>query len=171
MRRTLENLSRDAELNLCDRCKPVYRSLIEPGVRELIITRFDDWRETESAITQMVMKHRGVFKTDVWVISLGEWNDEYKSDVDRDQFLKIKKWSFQGKIDYLKKHGILPEVCYRLIDLARDRRNNLHEHPLVYRFTDEDLDLFYLCNGVSSNLKLNMAINSHEDIKQITRKN
>jgi hypothetical protein len=165
MRKTLEKLRRDVELNICERCYQVYLQFIEPNVRELIVKRLDDWRSTESIITQMVMKHRGVFKNDMWVISIREWDDKYHEDVDRDLFYQTKKWSFWKKIKYLKKNKILPEVCYNLFDIARDRRNNIHEDPLAFRFTEEDLDLFHLCHGILDNLQQVMRFNWSEDIK------
>ena len=169
MRKTLDQLRSMAKLNMSEKCYQTYLSLIEPGVRELIITRFDDWRETESAITQMVMKHRGVFKTDMWIISLGEWREEYNEDVDRDLFNEIKKRPFKWKIDYLRKNNLLLESCYNLLDLARERRNNFHEHPLAYRFTEEDLDLFDLCHSVSANLQNLMRFNLPDDARARAR--
>ena len=166
MRRTLEQLRRDVKLNLCDKCYQVYLSFIEPGIRELIITRLDDMKSMESIITQMVMIHKGVFKTDMIFISIGKWDDKLHEDVHKDLFYEIKKWRFKRKIDYLKKVLILPESCYTLIDKARDRRNLIHEHPLVYTFTDEDLDLFSQAHNVSANLLQVMRAKFPENVKQ-----
>jgi len=166
LRRTLEHLRRDVKLNLCDKCYQVYIGFIEPGIRELIVKRLDDWRSTESSITQMVMKHKGVFKTDMIFVSIGKWDDKYHEDVHKELFFKIKKWGFKRKIEYLKKEHILPEPCFTLLDKARDRRNLIHEHPLVYRFTDEDLELFSQAHNVSANLLLVMRAKFPENVKQ-----
>ena len=166
MRRTLEQLRRDVELNLCDKCYPKYLGFIEPGIRELIVTRLDDMKSMESIITQMVMIHKGVFKKDIVFISIGKWDDKFHEDVHKDLFYDIKKWGFKRKIDYLKKVHILPESCYKLLDKARDRRNLIHEHPLVYKFTDEDLELFSQAHNVSANLLLVMTAKFPENIKQ-----
>lgn len=168
---TLEQLRLDAELNLCEKCYGVYLSFIEPNIRELIVKRLDDWRSTESDITQMVMKHRGVFKTDVWIIFIGEWDDKYHEDVDKDLFYKTKKWPVWKKIKYLKNNELLPEACYRLLDKARERRNMIHEDPLVYRFTDKDLDLFSQAHNVSAILLQVMRTNLPEDIQERMIKN
>jgi hypothetical protein len=166
LRRTLEQLRRDVKLNLCDKCYQVYLGFIEPGIRELIVTRLDDMKSMESIITQMVMVHKGVFKTDMIFISIGKWDDKLHEDVHKDLFYEIKKWRFKRKIDYLKKVLILPESCYTLIDKARDRRNLIHEHPLVYKFTDEDLELFSQAHNVSANLLRVMRAKFPEDVKQ-----
>ena len=166
MERTLEQLRRDVELNLCDKCYKKYLGFIEPRIRELIVTRLDDMKSMESIITQMVMMHKGVFKTDMIFISIGKWDDKYHEDVQKELFHKIKKWPFKSKIDYLKKVHILPESCYILLDKARERRNLIHEHPLVYKFTDEDLELFSQAHNVSANLLLVMTAKFPEDVKK-----
>lgn len=120
----------------------------------------------ESNITQMVMIHQGVFKTDIIFISTGKWDDKIHEDVDKDLFYKIKKWGFKRKIDYLKKMLILPESCYTLIDKARERRNLIHEDPLVFEFTDNDLELFSQAYAVSDNLLQAMRTKFPEDVKQ-----
>ncbi len=166
MERALEQLRRDVELNLCDKCYPKYIAFIEPRIRKFIITRLDDMRSMESIITQMVMIHKGVFKTDMIFIAIGKWDDKFHEDVHKDLFFKIKKWSFKRKIDYLKKMLILPESCYTLIDKARERRNLIHEDPLVYTFTDKDLELFSQAHNVSANLLRVMIGKFPEDVKQ-----
>ena len=148
----LEPLHQMVKLNFCDKCYPKYLAFIEPGIQQLLLDYFDDWRFTESCVTQMVMVHKGVFKTDLHFIAIGEWDDRFHKDVDKDLFDHIKGWNFQWKIDYLKKHKILPEQCYKLLNVAREKRNLLHEHPFVYTFSNEDRTLFSICNAVSSNL-------------------
>jgi hypothetical protein len=166
LERTLEQLRRDVELNLCDKCYPKYLGFIEPRIWKLIITRLDDMRSMESIITQMVMIHKGVFKTDMIFISIGKWDDKFHEDVHKDLFYDIKKWRFKWKIDYLKKVKILPEPCYTLLDNARARRNLIHEDPMVYMFTDEDLELFSQAHNVSANLLQIMRSKLPEDVKQ-----
>jgi len=166
LRRTLEQLRRDVELNLCDKCYPKYLGFIEPGIRELIVTRLDDMKSMESIITQMVMIHKGVFKTDMIFIAIGKRDENNHEYVQENLFHKIKKWPFQTKIDYLKKAQILPESCHTLLDKARERRNLIHEHPLVHRFTDEELELFSQAHNISANLLRVMTVNFPEDVKQ-----
>ena len=162
----LEQLRRNVKLNVCDKCYQVYLSFIEPGIRKLILTRLNDMRSMESNITQMVMIHKDVFKTDVIFVSIGKWDDKFHEDVHKDLFYKIKKWGFKKKIDYLKKMLILPESCYALIDKARERRNLIHEDPMVYGFTDKDLELFSQASAVSDNLLSAMRTKFPEDVKQ-----
>ncbi len=166
MERTLEQLKRDVKLNLCDQCYPQYLAFIEPRIRKFIVTRLDDMRSMESFITQMVMIHKGVFKKDLIFISIGKWDDKFHEDVHKDLFYKIKKMGFKRKIDYLKKVKILPESCYLLLDIARGRRNLIHEDPLVYTFTDEDLEIFSQAHNVSANLLQVMWGKLPEDVKQ-----
>ncbi len=166
MERTLEQLRRDVKLNLCEKCYPQYLGFFEPRIRKLIVTRLDDMRSMESIITQMVMIHNGVFKKDMVFISIGKWEDKFHEDVHKDLFYEIKKWRFKRKIDYLKKVKILPESCYTLLDIARDRRNLIHEDPLVYKFTDNDLELFSQAHNVSANLLQVLRSKLPEDVKQ-----
>ena len=114
--------------------------MIEPGIRPLL-QPLSDWRETESMITQMVMKHKGVFKGDLIFISIDEDIDEkFSNEVDVEAFNKIKKWSIKRKFDYLLKHGILQNSSYEFLNKVREIRNKIHEP--FYNFSEKDMTLF-----------------------------
>lgn len=142
---TVEHLRKLAEWNLCDRCFQKYKAFLEPTIQSkiqsLLLTPLADWTETESEITQMVMKNEGVFKTESIIISLGVDEKENIAVVDVKAFRKIEKWRFIDKIKYLHKNGILQNSSYQLLDKARKTRNKLHN---LIAFTEQDYTLFRL---------------------------
>jgi len=152
--RTLEQLRKDAELNLCDRCYQVYLAMIEPSIKVLMESRLSDWRFTETDITQMVLFYRGAFKTDTWaeVTRDEEWGDVHYELMDKEIFDKTKKMFYGQKIAYLRDAKKIPESCYQLFKEAGKRRNMFHESPLIYNFPEEDLNLFHLCFSISTTL-------------------
>jgi hypothetical protein len=99
--RTIEDLRRFAELNLCKDCFQKYTMLIEGTIKNWLSQPISDWRQAESYVTQMVMKTKGVFKGKTIIISLDEGDEEKCADeVDVKAFGEIKKWTFKWKIDF-----------------------------------------------------------------------
>jgi len=134
---SIEELRKLAELNLCDKCKPVYSSLIEPGVVQITRSYFNDWKNIEWRITSMVMKLEGVYKTGQIIIVLEPKEaKKYNHEVDYEKFKKIERYGFKEKINYLKKKGILKEHSYKLLDLVRARRNKIHKPFSQFSGTD-----------------------------------
>jgi hypothetical protein len=154
MVRTLEQLRKDAELNLCERCYRVYLAMIEPNIKVLIESRLHDWRFAENDITTMVLHHKGAFKTDAWAEAsrYEEWGDLHHELMDKTIFDKTKKMRFSDKIAYLRDTERIPESCYQLFKEAGNRRNMIHESPMIYNFPEEDLNLFHLCFTISTTL-------------------
>ena len=150
---TVEHLRKMVELNFCNGCFEKYKAFIEPTIQSTIQSLLSrplaDWIETESEITQIVMKNKGIFKGNVIVTSLG--NDESKSAdmVDVKAFKQIKKWTFKNKIDYLHSEGILQNYSYELLDKARDTRNHLHD---LIAFSEQDYTLFRLAFIVTNQI-------------------
>ena len=90
------------------------------------------FRQAESQITQIVMKTKGVFKGNTWVLSFNKSEEEKAADyIDVKAFRKIEKMGFKDKIDYLHKNGILQDSSYRLLDKAREARNKIHVEPIL----------------------------------------
>ncbi|MEE9586033.1 MAG: hypothetical protein V3W09_03950, partial [Nitrososphaerales archaeon] len=71
----------------------------------------DDWRNVEAYITQMIMKHEGLFKNDPSLIDILETEyDEFMEVVDVKLVERIKKrWSCKNKLKYLLNENIIPE--------------------------------------------------------------
>lgn len=168
MVRTLEQLRRDAELNLCDKCYKKYLAFIEPNIKVLIESRLHEWRFTETNITTMVLWHRDAFKTDTWaeVARNEEWGDLHHEIMDKEAFDKTRKMTYGQKIDYLKKKHVIPDACYQLFKEAGNRRNLIHESPMIYNFPEEDLNLFYISYSISSTLIQMIRFNLPEEIKE-----
>jgi len=137
---SLKSLRRLAELNLCDECYPKYLGLIEGNVERMLLDSLYDWRSAESIVTQMVMRHKGIFKTRTTIISLGDNPSEDLVDVK--EFKEVEFWDFARKLDYLRNNRILPDDCYKALKIANRVRNKLHTDPMAFRFSERDLQLF-----------------------------
>jgi len=149
--RTIQDLRKLAELNLCSDCFLKYKALIEPNVKQWLFKPLSDWRTVESYVTQMVMKIKGVFKGELIFISLDEGDDEkYADEVDAKAFRKIKKWSFKRKIDFLHKNGILQDSSHRFLDKVREVRNTIHDE--FVELSEKDLTLFYMASAITSQI-------------------
>lgn len=142
---TVEHLRKMVELNFCDKCFQKYKEFIEPTIQStiqaLLLRPLNDWIETESEITQIVMKNKGVFKGTAIVLFLGKNENKFADMVDVKAFKEIKKWNFKRKIDYLHASDVLQDSSYELLNKARETRNRLHD---LIVFTEEDYALFHL---------------------------
>ena len=129
-----------AKLNFCKECYAKYTAFIEPNIRPLS-QPLPDWRGAESTLTQLVMKHKGVFKGDVIFIAIdNDMDEKWPGQVDVIAFKEIKKWSLKRKLDYLRRHGILQNASYAFLNKVREIRNKIHEE--FYDFSEEDMTLF-----------------------------
>ncbi|MGI0022098.1 MAG: hypothetical protein ACRD9Q_04470, partial [Nitrososphaeraceae archaeon] len=83
MMTTLDQLRANAMLNLCENCKKVYDWLIAPGIKSILENYLKDWQNIESTVTQLVMKHKGIFKTK-WIFDVKDSDniENYSNDVD-----------------------------------------------------------------------------------------
>ncbi len=116
------------------------------------------------------MKNEGVFKSDLIFINLGDDSEnKFVDQVDIKKFKEIKFWKFKKKINNLHDKGILPNSCYRLFDYAREIRNLQHEHPLVYPFSEKDLQLFEYTHRIASQLYNIMTSEQQEKINDKLR--
>jgi len=135
---TIEDLRMMAKLNFDSECYKKYLALIEPGIKSMFKNYFSGWKNLESTVNQMVMKHKGIFKTDLIVISIDSKADEQYVDIE--DFNKIKNLSFKQKIDYLHKNDILGNSSFKLLDLLRKKRNQIHEPGI--NFSEQELAEF-----------------------------
>jgi hypothetical protein len=151
--KTIEDLRRFAELNLCKDCFYKYKALIEPTIENWLSKPLSDWRQTESYVTQVVMKTRGVFKGKKIPISFDKGEEEkIANEVDVKAFREIEMWRFRQKIDYLYKNRILGDFSYRLLNKARKVRNRIHDEPIITEFSQQDYTLFNMASIVASQL-------------------
>ena len=149
---SLKNLRKIAELNLCENCYEKYKAILEPTMKKWLLNPLSDWRNVESNITQMVMKLKGVFKTDLIFMSLDEdSNEKYANEVDVKTFQEIKhRWGFKKKIKYLKDKGVLQDSSYNFLYKVSDIRNKIHE--LFDGFSEQDLNLFRWADAITSQI-------------------
>jgi hypothetical protein len=147
---TIEYLEKMAELNLCQDCFQKYKALIEPSIKRYLSQPLSDFRLAESQITQIMMKTKGVFKGNLWVLSFNKGEEEKVADyIDVKAFRKIEKMSFKGKIDYLHKNGMLQDYSYSILDKARDARNKIHAET---ELSKEDYALFSMANWITNQI-------------------
>jgi hypothetical protein len=150
---TIEYLRALAQLNLCENCFQKYKMLIEPSIRGYLSKPLNDWREAETEITQLVMKTKGIFKGDMWVLSFDDSEEEKVAQyLDVKAFRKIERWRVKERIDYLYENGIIQDYSYKVLDKARKARNKIHEEPSFVQISDEDYALFSVANWIASQI-------------------
>lgn len=161
---TIVNLRSLAELNFEPECYKKYLALIEPGIKSIIENYFSGWKSVESTITQMVMRHKGVFKTNVSVISHDVNEIKKHEDIlDVEEFKKIMKWSFHDNIGYLHKNGVIGNSTYKLFDVLRKKRNTIHD-PEV-KFSEQDLEVFAYASSIAFFLHTALMSSKDSEIK------
>jgi len=141
---TIANLRRLAELNFGPQCYKQYKALIEPGIKSIIENYFSGWKNVESTVTQMVMKDKGVFKTELLVIAPISKSEQEL--VDFEAFNKIDKWPFKRKIKYLHKKNILRDSTFKLLDVLNHKRNTIHVPNK--NFSEQDLAAFSYASSI-----------------------
>ena len=171
---TIEDLRRTAELTFCENCFQKYKAMIEPTIRDWLFNPLSDWSEVESQVTQIVMKTKGIFKGEEIFISLDEGsNEECSDEVDVNGFNVIKRWRFKWKIDYLRKEEILKGSSYKVLDKAREIRNNIHDPYASY--SEHDRTLFYIANVITDKIwratMVEMGEDTSNDLKSKAEKN
>jgi hypothetical protein len=160
--RTIEDLRKLAELNLCKDCFQKYRALIEPTIEYWLFVPLADWKQVESEVTQMVMKTKGIFKGEKFFYNLTEGNDKkYADDVDGKAFRKTKKLPFKRKIDYLHANGILQDSSYQLLDIASKKRNQIHD---ASGFSEQNYTLFHVASIITNLIWSAMMVERKDDM-------
>jgi hypothetical protein len=151
--KSLKSLRRLAELNLCKECYPKYLALIEGNVEGMLLDSLYNWRSAESIVTQMVMRHKGVFKTRTTVIAIRDNDNPPEDLVDVKGYREVEFWDFSRKLKYLHNNKILPDNCYEALRIAGRIRNKLHTDPVAFRFSERDLQLFARVHQIVSQLQ------------------
>jgi len=166
----IERLRKFAELNLCKDCYQKYLALIEPSIERWLFKPLGDWRNVESYVTRMVMKHFGVFKSDAIYVSLAEDAEKkYGDKVDVKAFRKIEKWGFKKKIEYLHKHGVLGDSSYDFLYIVSDIRNKIHDW--FQEFSQQDLALFSWASAITSQMHSATTMNWPSEISANIKSN
>jgi hypothetical protein len=162
---TIEYLRKNAELNLCKDCFRKYLAIIEPSIKRYVSQPLYDFRQAESQITQIVMKTKGVFKGEMWVLSFNKGEEKEVDDyIDVKAFRKIEKMRFKDKINYLHKKGILKDSSYSILDKAREARNKIHTEPILTGLSEEDYALFSMASWITSQIYTMIRFDMGEEI-------
>ncbi len=161
---TIANLRKLAELNFGPECYKKYLALIEPGIKSIIENYFSGWKSVESTITQMVMRHQGVFKTNTSFVSNDSKEiEKYSHLLDVETFKEINKWRLKQKIDYLHENGVLGDSTYKFFDLLRKRRNTIHD--IEKKFSEQDLEVFAYASSIAFYLHTALMSSTASKIK------
>jgi len=159
---SIQKLRRIAELNLCENCYEKYKAILEPSIKQWLFKPLSNWREVESNITQMVMKFKCVFKTNVIFISLdGDSNEKYADEVDVKTFEEIKRWGFKKKLRYLKDNEILQDSSYNFLYRMSEIRNRIHD-PFK-EFSEQDFALFSWAGAITHQIHSATMFNWEEN--------
>ena len=159
-------------MNLCEKCFQKYKALIEPSIKGYLSQPLSDWRQAESEITQIVMKTKGVFKGNTWVLSFNKGEEEKAANyIDVKAFREIEWMRFIDKIDYLHKNGILQDSSYKVLDKARKARNKIHAEPILAELSEEDYALFSMASWITSQIWSAIRFDWEEDISSNIRSN
>ncbi len=146
---SLDYLRELAEKNLCDQCFQKYKQIIEPTLEQWRSNPLYLWNHSEMQIQIMVMKLEGVYRTESIFWELDE-EDEKSGEVDVESFRRIQRWSMKRKLDCLKEHGVLGQKTYELLNIARKRRNKLHD--VFSGISEDDYGLFNKISQVVTTL-------------------
>jgi len=162
---TIANLRKLAELNFGPKCYEKYLALIEPSIKSIIENYFSGWKSVESTITQLVMRHKGVYKTNTSYTSIDpEELEKYSHLLDVKTFKEIDKWNLKQKIDYLHENSILGNSTFKFFDLLRKKRNTVL-HDIEKKFSEQDLEVFAYASSIASWLHIAFMSTASSKIK------
>ncbi|CUR51622.1 protein of unknown function [Nitrosotalea devaniterrae] len=152
--KTLKQLRDLAELNLCDRCKPVYSQLLEPNIKSIVEGYFYYWKDMEWRVTVMVMKLEGAFKKSSFYLNIdSDFAAKNLDEINFEAYEKVNDKSLKWKIDYLHEKGIIGDSSHKLLDRLRLKRNEKIHQPFN-DFVEQDLVNFMYGAHVIQNIWL-----------------
>jgi len=125
----LEALRKSAELNLCQKCYPVYLHQLEPFIEEQITAYFYDWQGIESYVRGLALWHLDAFKTHLFVNDFDEYEpQEVMEFLDIDKFLAFrnKYRGIRSRMEYLHNEKIIGDNFFALLIELAKRRNKIH---------------------------------------------
>ncbi len=170
--KTLKQLRDIADLNLCEKCIPVYEKIIEPNIKPMIGGYFYYWKDMEWRVTVLVMQLEGVFKKKGSILIDFESSEEakrYSDEIDPERWNEINRFNFERKLKYLYKKGILGKSSYNLLETLRKNRNKKMHRP--YKdFGESDMIEFSYGAHIVQNIWLTIFAISDSDIIENMRK-
>ena len=151
---SIEFIRKVAELHLCPDCFEKYKRIIEPSLRVWRASPLGVWNQTEWMIESILMKLEGAYKDEKTIIVGNRKEMKNSPEVNSEAYSRIEnKWpSFKRRIDYLKKKGVLSKNTYKILDIARKRRNKIHDVFDFRGIKEEDYKLFESVSPIVENL-------------------
>lgn len=150
---TLDSLGKNAELNLCERCQPVYRAVIEPTVKAMLDEFFFDWQGVETHVRFILAKTLGAFKKRPYLLDIGKEEplEGLADSIDIKLYDKIRRKWFSTMVDDLKHLGIIGPNLHALLLETAKRRNKVHRY--MTPIPESDRVLFYWVNQFVWNIQ------------------
>ena len=106
--------------------------MIEPTVKAMLEEYLYDWQGIESLVRGMVLNHLGAF--DGYQMFLLDFDEKPREGLAK--FLDLNIYDdfkksyprFPHRIQYLRKHGLIGDNLYKLLEDLNDRRNKIHRY-------------------------------------------
>lgn len=157
--KTIEDIRGTAKLNLCDRCYPVYTSLIEPNFKGILDEFFHDWQEVEALVFGMVLKHAGAIKRPTeFILEIDERDlPKFVDNIDADIYKHVKHEYryFKDQLKYLHDNGVIGPKLRDYIIQVQKRRNKVHRYK--QSISDTERILFYLASQALQHIQSGMV--------------
>lgn len=145
-----DEINKLAELNLCERCRPIYKAMIEPNIRRMTETALQDWARVESTVKGMCLRHMGISKLPNGMVEEIDESDlksaEFLIDIEKYKKFKYEYSRFAARLKYLHDNGIVGDNLNTLLKKTSQRRNNIHKPSS--KMLDGDRILYGICNSL-----------------------
>ena len=128
---TLDNLRKHAELNLCQKCYPVYLATLEPTIKAMLKEYLHDWQGIEVLVRGLMLEHMGAFKDHkMFLLDFDDKSEDLGNYLELEVYKEFKRtyrW-FPSRIAYLRDNGVIGDSLYLLLGKLNSRRNRIHKY-------------------------------------------
>lgn len=155
-----------ARINLPEDCYKEYLAVIEPGVEGMLKEYLKGWQGIETNLTNAVMRHAGVYKTDLTIFDLdkGEY-EKYADRIDIEKYDEYSRYSLKAIIDILLEQTVIDPETHKLFHHLRKIRNQRF-HSSYGELTEQDRIDFEYGSSIAHYIYLTT---SKESLRDSTR--
>jgi hypothetical protein len=148
-----------AKLNLCEKCYPVYKGMIEPSIRAMTEQFFHDWSSVEALVFGMVLKHGGAIKkqTEFFLQIEDKDLDKFADHIDIEKYKELKHeyGHFKDQLKYLVDNEVIGPKLRDYVTLVAKRRHKIHSYK--GSISDPERAQFALANMLLEHIKSGMT--------------
>jgi hypothetical protein len=137
------------DLNLCDKCKQIYPSQIEPTVKAMLSEFFYDWQGIEAETRFLLAKGLGAYKQNGNYLIDTDWEEDlnpFAEQIDVEKYDWIRHLFFGRVVGELWKNGLIGPELYSLLGEVARRRNRIHRYRA--ELSEQDRIIFYYVHGL-----------------------